>query len=98
MGGRVLHWDYFDPAVSASGRDPFAVDGPYFYRSALLDVIRRVLYHNPVTLELLASATCGRSGCSAGYGPLHASMAAVSLNKVSYIVPHNRRGNVSVEC
>lgn len=97
-GAEYLKWDYYAPGATSTWAYPFAVDGQFFERSALLRVVRRVLYHNPVTLE---SYTVGyvkrRRLFRWGYGPVHGSMLAVPLNKVSFIVPGNTRGDLSIE-
>ncbi len=94
----LLHWDYYDPALQSHWAYPFAVDATFYERSALLDVIHRILYHNPITLEsflfgYVKSRKLFRKGCS----PLCSSAVAVPLNKVNYIVAKNKRGNVSVD-
>lgn len=92
-----LQWDYYDPAVQSSWSYPFCVDGQFFERSALLDVVHCVLYHTPVTLESYSVGYVRQQQLfRSGYSPVHASMMALPLNKVSFIVPHNSRGNVSV--
>jgi len=92
-----LHWDYYDPTVQSSWAYPFSVDGQFYERSALLSVIHRVLYHNPVTLESYSLGYVRHQRLfRCGYSPIYSSMMAVSLNKVSFIVPQNTRGNLSI--
>ena len=93
-----LQWDYYDPAVQGSWAYPFTVDGTFYEKSALLDVIHRILYHNPVTLEAyLVSYVRHRGLFRCGYSPVYSSMVGLSLNKVSFIVPQNTRGNLSTD-
>ena len=95
-----LQWDYYDPALTPqlTWAYPFSVDGQFYEKSALLDVIHRVLYHNPVTLESYSVGHVKHQRLfRTGYCPVHASMVAVPLNKVSFIAPQNTRGNLSVE-
>ena len=93
-----LQWDYYDPAMQSNWAYPFSVDGTFYERSALLDVIRRVLYHNPITLEsYVVGYVRSKRLFRVGTSPLHSTMVAQPLNKVSFIVPQNTRGNVSVE-
>jgi hypothetical protein len=97
-GRDFLTWDYDDAAMLANWAYPFSVDGTFYERSALLDVIGRMLYHNPVTLESFTVGYVRRRGLfSQGFSPVHSSMVAQPLNKVSFIVPGNTRGNVSVD-
>jgi len=96
--GDVLCWDYLDPAMQTHWAYPFAVDGTFYAKPALLDVIHRVLYHNPVTLEAyLVSYVRSQGLFREGYSPAHSTMMAFSLNKVSFIIPQNHRGNMPVE-
>jgi hypothetical protein len=91
-------WDYYDRAARNSWGYPFAVDGTYYDRNALLKVIRRVLYHNPVTLEsFLVGYVRHNHLFQRGYAPICSSMTGVSLNKVSFIFAGNKRGDVSIE-
>ena len=96
--GDLLSWDYLDPVLRDHWAYPFSVDGTFYARSALLDVIHRVLYHNPVTLEsYLVSYVKSQRLLREGFSPLCSSMVGLSLNKVSFIAAQNRRGNLSVE-
>lgn len=96
--GDLLCWDYLDPGLQDHWAYPFAVDGTFYERSALLDVMRRVLYHNPVTLEsYLVSYVKSKRLFRRGYSPICSTMVGLPLNKVSFIVAQNRRGDVSVE-
>ena len=90
-----LQWDYYASEAQSSWTYPFSVDGQFFERQALLSVIRRVLYHNPVTLESYTVGYVRRKRLfRCGHSPVHASMMALALNKVSFVVPQNTRGNL----
>ncbi len=95
---KLIKWDYYSSSVRNSWSYPFSVDGQFFEKTALLSVIQKILYHNPVTLEAYTvSYVKSKKLFRSGYGPTCSSMVAVPLNKVSYIVPDNTRGDLPLE-
>lgn len=92
----VFCWDYYDPAMHTCWAYPFAVDGTFYARTALLDVIHRVLYHNPVTLESYVNSYVAYHRLFRhGFSPLCSTEVGLPLNKVCRIVS-NASGNINL--
>lgn len=96
--GDCMVWSYYGSGVHTHWAYPFSVSGTFYSRSAVLQIMREVLYHNPVTLEAnVVDLVRRRQLFGRGYSPLHSSMVIVPLNKVDFGVPANQRGDCDPE-
>jgi hypothetical protein len=94
--GNLLAWDYYDKAMYHHWAYPFAVDGTVYSASALLDIIRGVLYHNPSTLEaFVCKEIMVRKLFRRGFSPLESTMVGLPINRVSSVA-RNFSGDIDV--
>lgn len=70
---KVTHWSY-----------PFAVDGTIYHTKYLLSIIKKIAYHNPITLEGNAVEYIKRNKLfGLGISPLKSILIGTILNRVS---------------
>jgi len=94
----MMVWNYYDPKLYRHWAYPFSVDGTFYQRDALVYFLKRLLYHNPVTLESFGVGLArSRRWFGKGLSPCISSMLAVPINKVDMMVSSNRHGDVSVD-
>lgn len=77
-------WDYyFDPKITHWSY-PFAVDGTVYHSKVINSVLRKIAYHNPITLEENAVTYIKRNKLfGIGLSPEKSSLVCTKLNRVS---------------
>lgn len=77
-------WDYYSESKVHHWSYPFAVDGTVYNTAGILKLIRRVAYHNPVTLESNAEIYTKRNKkLNIGLSPQKSLLICTKLNRVS---------------
>lgn len=83
---KVTHWSY-----------PFAVDGTIYHLKYLLSIIKKIAYHNPVTLEANSVEYIKRNKLlGIGISPIKSILIGTILNRVS-VDSFNPTLNISVD-
>ncbi|MCQ4140382.1 hypothetical protein [Chryseobacterium sp. EO14] len=77
-------WDYYADTNIHHWSYPFSVDGTIYHSKGLLKHLRKIVFHNPVTLEengfqYIRQHKLFRIGLS----PIHSQLVATKLNRVS---------------
>lgn len=95
--GGLLYWNYYDNKMYRHWAYPFSVDGTFYERKELLAFLKKLLYHNPVTLEAFGVSFARKMRIfKNGYSPENSCMVAIPLNKVDNLVQENRHGELTV--
>ncbi|HCC93414.1 MAG TPA: hypothetical protein DEQ26_03650 [Flavobacteriaceae bacterium] len=83
--GNFKLWDYYyDQAKITHWSYPFSVDGTIYNTKGILSIIRKVAYHNPITLEDKVFHYVKRNKLLAiGLGPKESILNGTVLNRVS---------------
>lgn len=77
-------WDYYKDTVIHHWSYPFSVDGTIYHSGGLLKHLKKMVYHNPVTLEENGFQYIRyRKLFSIGLSPLQSQLVATKLNRVS---------------
>ncbi|TLX27216.1 hypothetical protein FE904_02175 [Chryseobacterium indologenes] len=77
-------WDYYKDTVIHHWSYPFSVDGTIYHSEGLLKHLKRMVYHNPVTLEENGFQYIRyRKLFAIGLSPLQSKLVATKLNRVS---------------
>lgn len=72
-GKPLTHWTY-----------PFAVDGTVYHSKSIRKILKKVPYHNPITLEAYGvDYVIQNKKLRNGLGPIHSSLICTKLNRVS---------------
>lgn len=79
-----FEWDYYASKQVTHWTYPFSVDGTIYNAKNLLQVIKKVSYHNPITLEQHTFRyVMKHKALSKGLGPIHSKLVGTILNRVS---------------
>jgi len=82
--GNHYLWDYFRDKNVTHWSYNFAIDATVYHRETLLRLLRKVPYHNPVSLEANVEGYCRRKGYfGIGLGPVTSKVVGTLLNQVS---------------
>jgi hypothetical protein len=77
-------WNYYDSIPITHWTYPFAVDGTVYYTRSILDIIEKVPYHNPITLEgYVVNFVKEKKLLKVGISPIKSSLVCTKLNRVS---------------
>lgn len=79
-----FEWDYYASKQVTHWTYPFSVDGTIYNAKKLLQIIKKVSYHNPITLEQHTFRyVLKHKALSKGLGPIHSKLVGTILNRVS---------------
>lgn len=77
-------WDYYAEQKITHWTYPFSVDGTIYDTKNLLKILRKIAYHNPITLEENTVKYVMRNKLlKNGLGPLNSKLTGTILNRVS---------------
>lgn len=77
-------WNYYENAPFNHWTYPFAVDGTVYHTKGILGIIKKVPYHNPITLEGYGvDFVKEKKVLKTGLGPITSSLVCTKLNRVS---------------
>lgn len=77
-------WDYYNQTKITHWSYPFSVDGTIYNTKGLLSIIKKVAYHNPITLEDRVFHYVKRNKLLAiGLSPINSILNGTILNRVS---------------
>ncbi|MCU7614248.1 hypothetical protein N0B16_07350 [Chryseobacterium sp. GMJ5] len=77
-------WDYYADKNIHHWSYPFSVDGTIYHSKGLLKQLKKIAYHNPVTLEENAFQYIRKNKIfSIGLSPIKSQLVATKLNRVS---------------
>lgn len=77
-------WDYYFDSAINHWTYPFAVDGTVYSTKKILEIIRKVAYHNPITLEAYGEDyVTSKKLLKIGISPITSKMIATKLNRVA---------------
>jgi hypothetical protein len=77
-------WNYYENSAFNHWTYPFAVDGTVYYTKSILTIIKKVPYHNPVTLEGFGVIYVKEKRVlKIGLGPITSKLIGTKLNRVS---------------
>lgn len=81
---KTCAWDYYETAPFSHWTYPFSVDGTVYHTKSILSIIKKVPYHNPVTLEgYTVKFVKEKEFLKIGLGPISSSLICTKLNRVS---------------
>lgn len=79
-----VQWDYYTEKVMHHWSFPFAVDGTIYNSTGLLKHLKKMAYHNPVTLEEFGVEYVKNNELfKIGLGPITSKLLVTKLNRVS---------------
>lgn len=82
--GNHYEWDYYAEQKITHWTYPFSVDGTIYNAKNLLRILKKISYHNPITLEERAVQYIMRHKLLRnGLGPIHTNLVGTILNRVS---------------
>lgn len=85
--GKLFSWSCEDKYASASWKYRFTVDGTIYLKKDLLELIKPVLYHNPITLEGIGLwESRFRKFFRLGYSAVSRTSAHYQINNVQKLV------------
>jgi hypothetical protein len=77
-------WNYFTPDLFNHWTCMFSVDGTIYSTKGMLEVLKKVVYHNPITLEAnVYDYSKNKQLFSLGMSPIKSSLVCTKLNRVS---------------
>ena len=77
-------WNYFTPDIFNHWTCMFSVDGTIYSTNGMLEVLKKVEYHNPITLEAnVYDYSKYKSLFGLGMSPIKSSLVCTKLNRVS---------------
>lgn len=83
-GDSDMLWDYYTEKEVHHWSYPFAVDGTVYDTKALLKILKKVVYHNPVTLEAhTVHYVMRKKLLGIGISPQKMKLIGTKLNRVS---------------
>ncbi len=90
-------WDYYDERSGTHWAWPFAVDGTVYHKDNLRRLVRKFLYHSPITLEAFGVKYVRRHRLFRyGMSPATSKVISITINRVSTITD-NFAANINVE-
>lgn len=79
-------WSYYEHNRLSHWTFPFAVDATVYHTQSILKILKKVFYHNPITLENHACRFVKRNHLfSIGLSPIKSEFICTKLNRVSTI-------------
>lgn len=80
----ICLWNYFTPDIFNHWTCMFSVDGTIYHTKGLLEVLNKVEYHNPITLEAnVYDYSKSKKLFSLGASPFKSNLVCTKLNRVS---------------
>ena len=77
-------WNYYENSTFNHWTYPFSVDGTVYYTKCVLDIIKKVPYHNPITLEGYGvEFVREKKVFKTGLSPIKSCLLGTLLNRVS---------------
>jgi hypothetical protein len=77
-------WNYYEHTKITHWTYPFAVDGTVYHTKSIFRILRKVFYHNPITLESCAIGYVIKNKfLGIGLGPITSKIHGTLLNRVS---------------
>lgn len=90
-------WNYYENTPLTHWTYPFAVDGTVYHTKCILGIIKKVPYHNPITLEGYGVDFVKQKNIlKTGLGPITSNLVCTKLNRVSTSTS-NPTINISVD-
>ena len=84
INSTIYIWNYYEKTPIDHWTFPFAVDGTIYYTKSISNIIKKVPYHNPVTLEnYVVKYVVEKKLLGIGLGPVTSSLVCTKLNRVS---------------
>lgn len=82
--GLYYKWNYYERKELSHWTYPFAVDATIYHRKTIVEILRKVFYHNPITLESHGLRYVKRHKLlSVGLSPIASKTVGTTLNRVS---------------
>ncbi len=82
--GNYLEWDYYAEKKITHWTYPFSVDGTIYNAKNLLRILKKISYHNPITLEERTVQYIMKNKLlKNGLGPISTNLVGTILNRVS---------------
>ena len=80
----IYTWNYYEKTPMDHWTFPFSVDGTIYHTKSILNIISKVPYHNPITLEnYVVKFVIEKRLLGIGLGPVTSSLVCTKLNRVS---------------
>lgn len=77
-------WNYFTDEKITHWSYPFAVDGTIYHTQSLLKQLEKIVFHNPISLELkVCNYFIDNKLYKYGFSPLKSKLVCTKLNRVS---------------
>ena len=84
INSNIYTWNYYEKTPVNHWTYPFAVDGTIYHTKSILNIIKKVPYHNPITLEYYVEKFVKEKRLlEIGLGPITSRLVCTKLNRVS---------------
>lgn len=84
INDKIYRWNYYERTPINHWTYPFAVDGTIYHTKSILNIIKKVPYHNPITLEAyVVKFVKEKRLLEVGISPVTSKLICTKLNRVS---------------
>jgi hypothetical protein len=84
VNNNIYRWNYYEKKPVNHWTYPFAVDGTIYHANSILNIIEKVPYHNPITLEsYVVKFVKEKRLLEVGLSPITSRLICTKLNRVS---------------
>lgn len=92
-----IYWNYYENIERDEWGYPFTVDGTIYHKNEILQIIKKIIYHMPSTLESYTNTyVCRRNLFDKGICPKTSCLTNIFLNRVE-ILGYHQSLNIDVD-
>lgn len=86
----LINWKLKDDHINPEWSYPFSVDGHIYHQKSLLEILKKIIFHNPNTLEgNIACYANDKNLFQQSFGNKQSCLLGFELNRVQELFPNN---------